>query len=282
LKRYTASSGFTLIELSIVLVIIGLIVGGVLVGKDLIGAAEVRATISQIEKYNTAVNTFRGKYGYLPGDIPDPAASQFGFQARGQYPGEGDGNGVLEGVYSDAPDNNWANQQSAGETPMFWVDLSAAFLIDSGFHTASTHVVPGSPITTSSSPGLNDYLPQAKLGRGNYVVVWSYNGTNYFSIQAVSEIFNAVAIQASALNITVQQAYGIDKKMDDGLPQTGNVTASYLGGIPSWVGPSDTSATAGSSTTCYDNGNSGGAQQQYSLEINGGAGANCALSFRFQ
>lgn len=43
-------SGFTLIELSIVLVIIGLIVGGVLVGRDLIKAAEVRAQVSQIEK----------------------------------------------------------------------------------------------------------------------------------------------------------------------------------------------------------------------------------------
>ena len=34
-------AGFTLIELSIVLVIIGLIVGGVLVGQDLIKAAEI-------------------------------------------------------------------------------------------------------------------------------------------------------------------------------------------------------------------------------------------------
>ena len=57
------SAGFTLIELSIVLVIIGLIIGGVLVGRDLIAAAQVRAQISQIEKYQTAVNTFRGKYG---------------------------------------------------------------------------------------------------------------------------------------------------------------------------------------------------------------------------
>ena len=35
-------AGFTLIELSIVLVIIGLIVGGVLVGQDLIAAAQTR------------------------------------------------------------------------------------------------------------------------------------------------------------------------------------------------------------------------------------------------
>lgn len=57
---------FTLFELSIALVIIGLIVCGVLVGQGLIRAPGVRAAITQIEKYNTAVNTFVGKYGYLP------------------------------------------------------------------------------------------------------------------------------------------------------------------------------------------------------------------------
>src|ERR1700722_13612838 len=89
-------AGFTLIELSIVLVIIGLIIGGVLVGRELISAAQIRAQISQIEKYNSAANTFRGKYGYLPGDIPDPAAKQYGFATRGTLAGEGDGNGVIE------------------------------------------------------------------------------------------------------------------------------------------------------------------------------------------
>ncbi len=92
--------GFTLIELSIVLVIIGLIVGGVLVGQDLIRAAGVRSTISQIEKYQTAVNTFRGKYGYLPGDIPPSATQQFGFTVdagRSGIAAEGDGNGVISG-----------------------------------------------------------------------------------------------------------------------------------------------------------------------------------------
>ena len=42
---YKRCDGFTLIELSIVLVIIGLIVGGVLVGQNLISAAEVRLQI---------------------------------------------------------------------------------------------------------------------------------------------------------------------------------------------------------------------------------------------
>ena len=62
-------SGFTLVELSIVLVIIGLIAGGVLVGRDLIEAAAIRQQITQVERFKTAVQTFRTKYNGLPGDL---------------------------------------------------------------------------------------------------------------------------------------------------------------------------------------------------------------------
>src|SRR5688572_21710023 len=60
--------GFTLIELSIVLVIIGLLVGGVLVGRDLIKAAEIQKVISQAEQYKTVFYTFKNKYNCIPGD----------------------------------------------------------------------------------------------------------------------------------------------------------------------------------------------------------------------
>jgi len=90
--------GFTLIELSIVLVIIGLLVSGVLVGRDLIAAAELRSQISQIEGYNTAVRTFQLKYGGLPGDLSADKVDAFGFTAtpyRNGTKGEGDGDGII-------------------------------------------------------------------------------------------------------------------------------------------------------------------------------------------
>ncbi len=299
------AAGFTLIEIAIVLVIIGLIVGGVLVGQSLINAAAVRATITQIEKYNTAVNTFRTRYNnQLPGDIDAADAAQFGFAARGQYAGEGDGNGVIEGINSNAAGQNCGNLEGAGESTMFWVDLSTAGLIDGTFNTASPTTPPGINVYAYTTPAISAFFPEAKLGGGNYVYVWSGgigsvppfpcsggNGSNYFGVSAVNRI--AFTNINSTPGMTVQQAYSIDTKIDDGYPQTGRVSALYLthtAGGNGWIvwaagggvsGPSGTSATPGSATTCYDNGGVSG-PQQYSVEQNGGAGLNCALSFQFQ
>lgn len=177
MQRSHCKLAFTLIELSIVLVIIGLIVGGVLVGRDLISAAAVRAQISQIEKYQQAVNTFRGKYGYLPGDIIATEANRFGFQPRGPYAGEGDGDGVIMGLCSPGGNNDFGEYCfSAGETVMFWRDLSDSKLIDGTFSRASATVFPsGNLLPNSTNPlyKISSYLPQAQIGNGNYIYVWS-------------------------------------------------------------------------------------------------------------
>ena len=73
-RKAALIKAFTLIELSVVLVIIGLIVGGVLVGQDLIHAATIRATITQKERFSTAANTFRTKFGDVPGSLVNPTA----------------------------------------------------------------------------------------------------------------------------------------------------------------------------------------------------------------
>jgi len=306
--KKNSKNGFTLIELSIVLVIIGLIVGGILMGQDLITAAAARAQISQIEKYQAAANTFRSKYGYLPGDIPDPIASQYGFVTRGTVQGQGDGNGLLEG-FTNYASGDPSGYGASGETTTFWHDLSAANLVDGGFNAAYPTVAScswcGGGITVAS------YLPQAKIGGGNYVYVfsagtytgmspntWIPSGGNYFGVGAVPDVGWFYSVSQG---LTVQQAYNIDKKIDDGLAQTGRVITVVPGG-PSgglygyWVTPAGTTQatasgsgyapitapTAGSTATCFDNNSTLNAVQQYSMGYNNGSSINCALALRFQ
>ncbi len=281
------------------LVIIGLIVGGVLTGQTLIAAAGVRAQITQIEKYNTAANTFFTKYGYLPGDIPAVPAAQFGFRSRGTQPGQGDGNGILQACGScDYQAAAWGFLQNPGEPVMFWEDLSAAHLIEGSFTTADSSTYLGAQNITGTA--LNLWFPAAMLGNGNYVYAysptWQFNPpfnmsvANYFGVSVISAISGTEngAIN-SAPGMTVSQAAAIDFKIDDGFPQTGRILAVYLtagnvywtDGISPMLQAANTGATSGSPITCYDNGNVSGTQK-YSLAQNNGAGVNCALSFRMQ
>lgn len=293
-------SGFTLIELAVVLVIIGLLAGGILVGRDLINAGDVRSQISQIEKYQRAVNTFKVKYQSLPGDLDAATASQFGFVARGQYAGQGDGNGVIEGVQANSAGQNYGYCMTQGETVTFWVDLSYAKLIEGEYTLGAPDSIayPGQNFWPSSATYIHTYLPRAKINETAYVYAWSggwnagsmslRDGKNYFGVSTLTRITWSNGAMYSSPAITVYQANSIDSKMDDGLPMSGKVLAlasdAGPGGI-SWSGGVGgapfTTATAGSSTTCFDNGNTGGATQQYSVG-QGGSSRNCSLSFMFQ
>lgn len=60
--------GFTLVELSIVLVIIGLLIGGILAGQSMISSAKLNAQAQQIQQINVAITQFINTYNSLPGD----------------------------------------------------------------------------------------------------------------------------------------------------------------------------------------------------------------------
>ncbi len=107
----TRQSGFTLVEIAIVLVIIGLILGGVLKGQVLIDNAKYKNFVKQIESYRAAVYTFQDTYRALPGDIGVISALDAAATA-------GDGDGVIEGAECDIDDEEsckvWSHLRYAG------------------------------------------------------------------------------------------------------------------------------------------------------------------------
>ncbi|MDK9694224.1 MAG: prepilin-type N-terminal cleavage/methylation domain-containing protein [Sulfurimonas sp.] len=60
--------GFTLVELSIVLVIVGLLIGGVLKGKEMIESTKIKKVKTDIDSIVAATYAYQDKKGVLPGD----------------------------------------------------------------------------------------------------------------------------------------------------------------------------------------------------------------------
>ncbi len=287
-KTY-AEAGFTLIEMSIVLVIIGLIVGGILTGQELIRNAGIRATIGQLEKYNTAAYTFRNKYGSLPGDITSSQAAAFGFyNVTGASAGTqscGDGNGFVQG-YSGS--NRQDGASFGGEIAMFFLQLSQAGLIDGMYGAGGADVkITGATTTggsTNSLPFVNvttpggtigELLPAAKLGKGNFFTIGSVNGNNYFILTGVTSI-DTDANVTSTNNLTPNDGYNIDVKIDNGLPSTGRVVAlDTVNHIISW--------SAGTGITTLDTtGNCIHSGVYYTSSSTFANAMNCSLRINFQ
>jgi len=275
---YSTEKGFTLIELSIVLVIIGLIVGAILVGRDMIKAAELRSTISQVEKYQAAVNTFRLKYAALPGDILSAQAVAFGFFSETMFaglPGHQDGNGLIEGGFA-------GSTSAVGETLSFWVHLSQANLVDGQFGQATNAVLqPNGGSVTATVTVPSQSLPPSKLTPTQYFIVYAYQGFNYFALMPITTISPGGSYPSlNSVGLTPIQAYNMDVKLDDGMPNTGNVVARSGPGMVFFL---DTIPTVGfTSLNNFCTIGTVSATDTYNRVLStGGNDGSCSLRFRF-
>jgi prepilin-type N-terminal cleavage/methylation domain-containing protein len=81
--------GFTLVEITIVLVIIGLLIGGILQGQTLIRSMRVKDIVVTAKDLSTASQYFKDRYHYLPGDWV------FTANEIPNVVGGGNGNGII-------------------------------------------------------------------------------------------------------------------------------------------------------------------------------------------
>jgi len=238
-------NGFTLIELSIVLVIIGLIVGGVLAGRELIQQAKMRKVVSEINGLTTAINVFRTKYNCIPGDCP--TATTFWGAASGGCPipawtgglyyspetCNGDGDGIVYGV----------------EYMTFFAHLSNAELVDQKIYSGSYFRYIYNSNGTEMQTGLrsNAVTPTGTDGAG-YGLMWNrlngaegVDGMNNLSF--VRDDKNYLVLGAAVLTnfgnygpvMAAVDAMGIDTKLDDGLPGKGRVQTWYQDYFNYWT-----------------------------------------------
>ncbi len=185
--------GFTLVELSIVLVIIGLLIGGILVAQSMIGTAKVQAMVREIYQFDAAVANFQTKYNSLPGDskLFSPA---------------GDGDGLIFDStknlthFDSEIANFWPQLQQSGfdsSDPIYVNDLSATGLI--------------------RNIGPNQNVPKIGLGVNSGVMV--ADSTPSRNAYYVAD-YSAADVNLNNMKntFTPVEALAIDQKMDDGLP----------------------------------------------------------------
>lgn len=142
---YKRQSGFTLVEIAIVLVIIGLLLGGVLKGQEMIANAKFKNLQKDVQSYAAAVYSFQDRFKALPGDMTATAATtQFGVAIGGN----GNGQISVGGTCSAAAD----------ESCMLWQ------------HLRYGNLIPGNPTATGANAN-----PTTSYGtpiQGIYYATW--------------------------------------------------------------------------------------------------------------
>lgn len=134
-------SGFTLVEIAIVLVIIGLLLGGVLKGQELINSAKVKNMANDFRNISTFVYAYQDKFRAMPGDDLSPATHfNGGTLATSPAAPAARGDSRING--------NWDSGTNTDESFLFWQHVRLA-----GLATGTSNI---------AAPA--DYLPRNAEG----------------------------------------------------------------------------------------------------------------------
>ena len=187
-------SGFTLIEIAIVLVIIGLLLGGVLKGQELINSAKVKNLATDFKNVPIYIYGYQDKYKALPGDDANAKLHLGASAVQATTPGTV-GNGIIDGA--------WNSTTQTDESYLFWQHIRMA-----GFG-------PGSTV-----PGDLSYLPTNTLG-GRIGV------TNSLTNNPITGMVGTYIVCSD--NIPGKFAKQLDVSLDDGNTQTGSLMVAPAG-----------------------------------------------------
>jgi prepilin-type N-terminal cleavage/methylation domain-containing protein len=215
--------GFSLVELSIVLVILGLLAGGVLSGQSLIRAAGLRSVTTDFQRYSTAVMSFRDKYLAVPGDMAN-ATAFWGAAATGAdcYAGANSGKKTCNGT-GDGKVITTAVGAAANFTEPFmaWQHLANAGLIEGSY----TGVAGPSRVDHATK----DNVPRGKISN-SYWFIFNWNTTMNNDPGAFNGDYFDNLLQIGALStggtpatpvLKPEESWNIDTKIDDGKPAQG-------------------------------------------------------------
>lgn len=167
--KKNGQSGFTLIEIAIVLVIIGLLLGGVMKGQELIDSAKVKSLANDFRNVPVFLYGYQDRFRATPGDDA-AAATHLDGGVRASTSGQTPGNGVIEG--------NWNSAVPTDESYLFWQHIRLAGLAPGATDPNAANYLPTNAAggtlgvqsgSTANAPIYAD-AGKARPVRGAYVV----------------------------------------------------------------------------------------------------------------
>lgn len=211
--------GFSLVELSIVLVILGLLTGGILSGQSLIRAAELRSVVTDIQQIQTSIYSFRDRYMALPGDMKD--ATDF----WGIAGGSNGNNDACYTVLSTTPAT--CNGNGDGYFHMGYSSTTYAERARAWQHLANAGLIEG------QYTGYHGLLgAESRIGGVNTKASkLSSNGWNlaFFDISNLATATRFLPVgrtnfsELSGTPLLPEEAWNLDVKQDDGRISSGTI-----------------------------------------------------------